>query len=565
MTHLVLALVVLIPASIGIAFPPGNAHLERPSCRRSLEVLTPSGAGTRIVTSKRFRPRSDGPVVRGTSAARWHHVDGGLAYIPTSVAIGDRGALTWVGESLNAERFQLFDSSAIGSVQPVWFDDQFRSSKGDLMVALAAESDLAVGLVHHPDSGGGWLAEIRAFRSGAPHPIWRWSTAASASVAGYLAVTTGGERVVVARQDTSTGQIRLVVLAGNDGRVLLDRRLVDNDVRALEVSADGARIYVASSQTSYLLDGDDGSILFQVGNAGGFSSHSLSADGGTFAFGGFNSVHVYRDVLGDGQYTLWVIESYGGKAYTAVCALDASGRHLAWAAVHYDRFSRYEVFSYEVMTRQRLFQATFQAQGSAQDVPRQIRFAREATRFIVGGWGDEANAHAEVHVFDVADANPIFEIDTVGSVFDVALDAQGRRAVAVSKSVHANRLGNGGEVVTREVTEATLDLRGPVQLGSPFELRAAGWPGGMLSLAISIGESSASQLPGCAESLWLNPATVFWLSRQAVPASGRLSWTLGVPPSAAALVGRRFVTQHVVSDPVRGCWLSNPVFSRVLP
>ncbi|MEQ8767037.1 MAG: WD40 repeat domain-containing protein [Planctomycetota bacterium] len=496
----------------------------------------------------------------------WNHSDQGRAYIPTSVAEADRGASLLVGQSLNLERFQLFSATAIGAVEPVWLDSRPAPAAGDLIVAAAATADRLVGLSHRDDPNGGWVAEIRAYRSRAATPDWTVILRPPAkTVISRLAVSDEGHKVIVARSDPGNQRARVVVLAGHTGQLLFETWLSEPDVRGLAISSNGHRIYVASSSHSLVLDGIDGRVLFRTPNTGGFESHAFSSDGTLLAYGGVNTVTLLRDLANDGSFTLWARETFPGTAFATAADFSSDGRFFAWTDVHYDTYRTYDVCSYDVDGRRLLFRKTYHAAGRAQDVPRRIRFAAERDRFIVGGWGDEAGAHAEVHIFDALDPNPVFEIDTPGSAFDVALDATGTKATVVSKSVHANQLGSGGEVTCEVVRELALELQGVPRPGTALQVTAQAPPRTEVILFLSYGERGPAMLPGCGGLLWLDPGSAILIGARVVPAGGQSSWSITVPTNAWSLIGTRITGQALATDEAGHCLLSNPVFSRILP
>lgn len=63
---------------------------------------------------------------------------------------------------------------------------------------------------------------------------------------------------------------------------------------------------------------------------------------------------------------------------------------------------------------------------------------------------------------------------TPGSVFSVAIDADGDVVAAGSKAVHANTFGNGGSVWCLDAYEQTLHVLGEAKVGGPLEVTSPG-------------------------------------------------------------------------------------------
>ena len=76
----------------------------------------------------------------------------------------------------------------------------------------------------------------------------------------------------------------------------------------------------------------------------------------------------------------------------------------------------------------------------------------DGSRAIVGYWGDPDYPHEELFVFERESSDPIFVLDTPGSIFGCDITSDGTQAAVACKRLHASRSGHGGTVYSIDLT-----------------------------------------------------------------------------------------------------------------
>jgi len=94
--------------------------------------------------------------------------------------------------------------------------------------------------------------------------------------------------------------------------------------------------------------------------------------------------------------------------------------------------------------------------GSLKNSPSCIELSDDGEWIVVGSWGTKNDANDEVLVFkDSSPANPWFSINTPGSVFTVEITADGQYIASGGKAIHAEQMGNGGDVYAAYIDPAS--------------------------------------------------------------------------------------------------------------
>jgi hypothetical protein len=92
--------------------------------------------------------------------------------------------------------------------------------------------------------------------------------------------------------------------------------------------------------------------------------------------------------------------------------------------------------------------------GSYQDVVEWIDCSSDGRWSVVGSWGCQTGGGDEVSVFDdLNPGEPVFSINTPGSMFHVDITDDGKYISAAGKHVHANVMGSGTDVYMAEITQ----------------------------------------------------------------------------------------------------------------
>lgn len=107
------------------------------------------------------------------------------------------------------------------------------------------------------------------------------------------------------------------------------------------------------------------------------------------------------------------------------------------------------------------------------DVIAHCDLSADGSRAIVGYWGDPEYPHEELFIFERENPDPIFVIDTPGSIFGCDLTADGTQAAVACKRIHASQSGYGGTVYSIDLTTGAIltvteSPSGPVFAGESF-------------------------------------------------------------------------------------------------
>lgn len=266
-------------------------------------------------------------------------------------------------------------------------------------LAVSRDGSLLVCATSSPLSGG--MHRVYAFAPPSTTPLWTYDFSDAQST-GIYGITISPDRSTVAVNGkfygwilhAASGTVRTEFeIANTESRIALSR---DASVMAIAELSGFIKAYLwNSSQNRY-------SLLWQYKvPAGTFtnwaSAVDVSADGSTIMAGsliflsaGYDGTIYMFDTFGDGTPN-WVLPNVGDEVAQVALSDDGS-------------------------------------------------FGAAVT------WGDLANALPDVYIFERNSNTPVFTVNTPGSMFSVAISADGRSVVAGGKAVHARQFGNGGNV-----------------------------------------------------------------------------------------------------------------------
>ncbi len=254
-------------------------------------------------------------------------------------------------------------------------------------------------------------------------------------------------------------------------------------IDAVEVSGDGSTALVSDMSGVYAFDTDTRDILYT--DYGALSKgHALSYDGSILASAVdfFPSIVTVRERVGDTFQLLWEYEPPGGPMsdcfYDAVDLSD-DGQTLvigatSWLSRGHNWLSVFDTYDSNPLW-------TIEIEGGPGggyfiwDALEHVDISADGSRFIAGYWGDPEYPHEEMFVFEKTSPDPIFVLDTPGSVFGVDITPDGTQAAVACKRMHATQSGYGGRVYSIDLTTgaritATDYPAGPVPRDTTFSL-----------------------------------------------------------------------------------------------
>jgi len=556
-----LAGVVLAPWTL--AAPDEESGLTRVFQKgwRGAERVTTVHSGMAVTHQARpltWTSRISGAGVRWTAdytTAQW---------IPDAIALGDRESTILCGITGKVDAVAHYSALDVDPPSELWLDTSV-NGQDYLMKVSSSHGDDLMTVIYGMAEGNTYRPTLHAYRSlsGTPLFVYDFPFTNAFSIEWQTAVAADGSKFAACFDSGSTWQVFLNVF-DTTGQSLFTRAFGAWTAEWLELSQDGSRIYVAELN-AWVLDGNSGQTVFK-GPAGFFGANDFSDDGTAFAGGGFSDFWVYKDQGGGNFVEVAYMDTVSGLPLSL--KLSEDGKRLAVGLWSWDSDAEFTVIAYDVENDQEVWSRTFVGTGTLQAAPDSIDGDRNLDRFVVGSWGDQGQTWPELLVFDFLNSEPIFTVDTSGSILDVAMSADGRHVAASSKITHANTSAFGGYIHMVDLGGEEVDLQGVLKPGASVELALYGDPGDQVRIGVASGETE-STLPGVNGTWYLDmsgsPNIFVYLGAFNIPAQGTALVPLTVPANPN-LVGTRFHFQGVLIPKVGGSpYTTNVKASRVLP
>ena len=275
-----------------------------------------------------------------------------------------------------------------------------------------------------------------------------------------IQVSDDGSVIAVAVTTYSGGaQIgRLTAFSPASGTPIVEWDFPTGNVTACAISADGDFVAMAGWPNVYVYDVGADALRWSGPAGAGNDALAISGDGSYIAWGW--TTFYLRRWNGAIYAPAWT-HTPGGGLYVGQCALDpASGRlAVAWDNGN-DTVNSIALDVYDLPGIDPVFHYDYIGTPNSGhvDIPSSIVFAPDGERLAVGSWG---GSFPEIHVFDVNSAEPLFTLDTPGSIFDVDIvPAPGGASyvTACGKGVHAGTGGRGGYLYAIEVAGVGVGL-----------------------------------------------------------------------------------------------------------
>lgn len=451
--------------------------------QRSHEIVTPMG--TETVTEKADLPLN-GHLLTSTANTLpgliWTHPDGGYKWIPSDVAVGNRGTQIIAAHDLNNERAQLLSVFDSNPPTPVWEDLNWDNPDWTLDADSAHTGDYH--LVAY-SSKGNYTHLVHMYNADSSTPDWTWY-APSPNVK-TVKIAIDREPTVVAigtyEDDGITKDIHLYFLDPDTGAQLSTySQTTDYGLRGWDLSADG--------KTLYFHDGGYGINIFDIAsltvihtaNSGGsFDGHCISGDGTKFAFGKFYYVEIHEYLGGS-----WVSYSYslGSGRYGDEMDFSDDGSTLGFGVSQFSPdYGKTEAYMMDIATKTVTAHVVNDSNGVYQDVCSGASISHDGRYFALSRWGDQMNANPEVQILENG-VGLAGSIDTQGSAWDVDVSWDGQVVVSGCKSVHANVSGNGGDVDYYDMGDEDMDLLGVPKIGATVTINVYTDPSNFFALVL---------------------------------------------------------------------------------
>lgn len=408
----------------------------------------------------------------------------GQNWLPDAVVFAGQDQFVWTSAGGAAPRHLLLRAHAEADG---WIDRQETQRAGNALVRRIAGGARADRLFALEGLAGGTV-QLHAYDpwNHTPGTPWsaRWSTTVLAATSNgnppamQVACDRAGERVfsAVALDAAAGGGAQVSAWSAQDGTLLWTRPVVGTGLDALEVSADGQTIAVASGLHLTAL-GQNGQTITHHFVSASLGDVSLSDDGQVMAGATLGGTRVWqRDAAGFFEADWYTTHS--GQAFESLSAevdLSADGRVMAVAHWRYLGGTSTAFELWDTQKHQLLWQQVRPiANPARQDLPTQVEVHPSGAMAAFGAWSDEI--WPEVVTARATDAGlatwQAMDHDLPGSVRDLRLSGDGERLAIAYKQGHAQAFGGVGAVRTLSLQTPELTWTSPARPGQACRLQA---------------------------------------------------------------------------------------------
>jgi len=541
-------------SSAGMAQTPSAAD-RQPAVAKRL-VVTPEGASFQEHSGA--AANLPGGFANTSPGTKWTLSSGGLAWIGSTVAIGNRGTQVFSEVDLNNERAMLLSAFDSNPPTPVWEDlsplaSEFR------VVASADATDTHVA-IHQIVLGGSMLtrqAVLSKYSSSSASADWSYTFAPIINAGSNVGISRDGSVIVAAIYNDSLAQVEIAVFSPASN-VPLSYTIVpagpNGYMRGFDLSADGSTLYYSAGVTANIFDIATTTVVHSTNIGASFDSHAISGDGSVFAYGNFGSISVWERA--GGIYTNTYTRFVGGSCYGAIVDISDDSSTIAYGFTFYDQYLQTQVEALDVATKTVTMTHIASGAGSFQNIIADVAISADGSRFAVGRWGDALGLVNEVDVYDRNSNTPILSSNLPGSVFSIDISADGQRVVAGSKAVHANTFGNGGRIDLLDNGNEDFELRTVPHVGSLLSFDLYGLPNKQSVLLMANAESTPPKFFPGVGTLYIQRSSMQLLPHGVTDGTGFATGThqLGASP---ALIGTSLYFQGLTLHPrlLTGDWV----------
>lgn len=426
-----------------------------------------------------------------TGGPLWSYASGSEGWTGRTVAVGNLGndVVTQVGPYFDHTRIY----SGYDQNPPVPVVDTVSSvATFHHQVDAADTRDLAVSIhdVYADQTLQTRRVIVRRFSASSPGTNWTYQHPNLTNGHDRLAVrvTRSGNRIVAVIYNQVTNRNEVVVF-GPDSPTPIANLSIDagTSFKALDLSADGTRLLLATNLQAKVISLPDGAVLhtewiFEPN----FGAWGISGDGTYFAYGTLGKAKVFKR-NGAGAYALYAqpLSPSGGTWACDRLDLSDDNSTIALAFNLTDTYRTIAVASFDLNTLAQTMSANITGQGSLQVCVSDVSISSDGSRFAVGDWGDEQGLAPEVVVYERTSSTPLRVVDLAGSALSVDLSSDGDRVAVASKAVHANSPGGGGSVALYQVQNEDVRLVGQPRVNTSVEAQVQGTVGHPAMLLVS--------------------------------------------------------------------------------
>jgi hypothetical protein len=381
-------------------------------CRKSINI----DAGTPIVTTKNTEIQIIWSGIEDVST-------GG------QIKVSSATENTFTGWNLNDDRCSYYPDY----FYPLW-ESNF-SEEADFCVDMLEDGSLMA-------AGKGDSAKV--FLPSSNVTVWKQHFAGS--VVG-IALSPDGSTVYLSEEISSSNKVYSFII--ETASLNWEKTYADDYYgNGLVLSGNGDFLVFYQYQNIYILNPDDGSEIDQVGNYGE-AVPAISHDGYILVTGDYNGyAQVYEYDSGTHTYNqLWTFHETGGiySPWITSMSVSSDGTTIAIGSLIYedpnndiyngklhlfDTYSGTPVWSFENMGH---FVSS-------------IDMSYDGSTIAVGTWGPVDNSIPDFFLFERNCNEPIFTINSPGSIRHTDISSDGTICSLSGKAIHETTFGNGGTI-----------------------------------------------------------------------------------------------------------------------
>lgn len=399
--------------------------------------INPLPAGTNILEQQRSVSLPNSRSYN--SLVRWVSTD--AAAIGQDVAVSASGQNQFIGWNLNNLRVSFHENA---SSTPLW---EYASDPNTYrnFVALSANSNVIANSSYH---------NIYLFDKASGSVIFNFPVP-NARTAGPIAVSRDGQLLVCACSSPLTGGMHRVYAFNPPSTTPIwtfdfsDAQ--STGIYGINISIDKSTVAVNGKFYTWILNASDGTVRTQMEIANTESRVALSSDASVLVIAelsGFIKAYSYNST--ESRYDLlWMYRVPPGATTNWASAIDVSADGLTIMAGTlifadlgqgiYDG-SVYLFDTFGEGTPNWIFT------GLGDEVSG-VALSDDGSMGAATTWGDYYNpSKPTIFVFERSSNQPVFSVVSPGSMFSLAMSADGKTVVAGGKHVHARTFGNGGDV-----------------------------------------------------------------------------------------------------------------------
>ncbi len=346
--------------------------------------------------------------------------------------ISDDGSIIVVGVSLNNDRMIVYDGETGDTLY------QFTSDNEGFDVCISGNGNY-IGCTNS--------RYFNLLTSESNTPVWTYD--AGDGYRSYTAdINYDGSLVVVAGL-SPTGEDYWVSAFNSESNTPLWTQTFDPSLTSgwygVTISGDGSIVAVNGKYHAYLLDTDDGSVLWDFDTNNTESPVRLSDDGSVVTTGSLSGGRFRVFNYDPGQETwvlLWDYVFTGGTSnWVSATAVSADGSTVAAGSLTFMTGG----YGGQVVVFDTYSGPTpLWTPVDIGDMVEGLAISEDGYTIAAASWGDLNNAENDVCVFEKYSGEAFFGMNHPGSANGLAMTPDGTRLITGGKAVHNRQMGNGG-------------------------------------------------------------------------------------------------------------------------